>query len=460
MNWSNSRQSSPAQRSADPRAGGVSDSAVNKPLRFKAAPQQEQHQLERQADDAALQTRTPLLNAVNHSETQTERQIPGLGKPLDPGLRKSFEGQYQQDFRGVRIHDDQQAAQSAEELGARAYAVGKDIMLGRDINLHRPEGVRVLAHELAHVVQQQQPGAGHAVQCDDESPQGIGRRPPEGDFVTMEGRGVEDGHVLFSRDTAILGADDETTLRDLIGERSEPVTVHVHGYASLEGDDDYNMNLSAHRAIVVKNFLEELLPEGSRVVAYARGETRDFGNLADNRRVGVDVIERAAPGSLLRMRTDTPTVGLSPGRLTLMPRIDFSLDQELAVPMTDLLPEGPQQDPFTLPPMPLAPGGDLGFDVGALAPLYNARGMNYSARDANSAEEHFTFWRDRYIQWGLPPERAQWLSQLGTERAMGRQIMLENPTDMEATDLLMGTEPTIIPLMNDSMMRWLFEQWR
>jgi hypothetical protein len=57
-------------------------------------------------------------------------------------------------FANVRVHADGAAAESARALAVHAYAVGNHIVLGR--GKYSPDtanGVRLLAHELAHVVQ-------------------------------------------------------------------------------------------------------------------------------------------------------------------------------------------------------------------------------------------------------------------------------------------------------------------
>jgi hypothetical protein len=61
------------------------------------------------------------------------------------------------DFSRVRVHADAPAARSAEEVGALAYTVGRDIVFGA--GQYRPgfvEGRQLIAHELTHVVQQRQ----------------------------------------------------------------------------------------------------------------------------------------------------------------------------------------------------------------------------------------------------------------------------------------------------------------
>jgi hypothetical protein len=77
------------------------------------------------------------------------------GQTLDPQTQAFFETRFGQDFSGVRIHTDTRAAQSAQAVKALAYTVGSDIAFasGRFAPA-TGEGRRLLAHELAHVVQQ------------------------------------------------------------------------------------------------------------------------------------------------------------------------------------------------------------------------------------------------------------------------------------------------------------------
>ena len=66
-----------------------------------------------------------------------------------------MEPRFGHDFGSVRVHHDARAAQSADAVNARAYAVGSDIVFGH--GAYAPEtaqGRSLLAHELTHVVQQ------------------------------------------------------------------------------------------------------------------------------------------------------------------------------------------------------------------------------------------------------------------------------------------------------------------
>jgi hypothetical protein len=77
------------------------------------------------------------------------------GQSLDPATRTTFEAHVGHAFGEVRIHTDSRAAASARALNALAYTVGPHIVFGA--NKCRPgtsAGDRLLAHELAHVIQQ------------------------------------------------------------------------------------------------------------------------------------------------------------------------------------------------------------------------------------------------------------------------------------------------------------------
>jgi hypothetical protein len=81
------------------------------------------------------------------------RQSPG--EPLDPTLRAAMETRFLHDFSQVRVHADQAADASAAALRARAYTVGTHIAFARGAyDPATDAGRRLVAHELAHVVQQ------------------------------------------------------------------------------------------------------------------------------------------------------------------------------------------------------------------------------------------------------------------------------------------------------------------
>ncbi len=77
------------------------------------------------------------------------------------------------DFGRVRVHTDARAATSARAVNALAYTVGADIVFGEgQYAPHSASGRWLLAHELTHVVQQQQ-GANRGVIQRFESPEHV-----------------------------------------------------------------------------------------------------------------------------------------------------------------------------------------------------------------------------------------------------------------------------------------------
>jgi hypothetical protein len=81
------------------------------------------------------------------------------GRPLDAAARRFMESRFGRDFSRVRVHTDAKAAASARAVDALAYTVGTNVVF--DAGRYAPgtpAGRKLLAHELAHVVQQE--GAG------------------------------------------------------------------------------------------------------------------------------------------------------------------------------------------------------------------------------------------------------------------------------------------------------------
>lgn len=103
-------------------------------------------QLQRSAGNAAMgRFAPPVVHDV----------LARPGQPLDGATRVFMGSRLGADFRDVRVHTDAQAAESARGVSARAYTVGHDIVFGDGHwQPHTTAGRRLLAHELAHVVQQ------------------------------------------------------------------------------------------------------------------------------------------------------------------------------------------------------------------------------------------------------------------------------------------------------------------
>jgi outer membrane protein OmpA-like peptidoglycan-associated protein len=96
-------------------------------------------------------TRRSLGSA--HSMVPNALRSPG--RPLDPVVLERMAAHFRHDFSTVRVHDDAADNASAEAVGARAYTVGQHIVFGPGAYQPVTEvGARLLAHELAHTIQQ------------------------------------------------------------------------------------------------------------------------------------------------------------------------------------------------------------------------------------------------------------------------------------------------------------------
>jgi outer membrane protein OmpA-like peptidoglycan-associated protein len=205
------------------------------------------------------------------------------GRPLDAAARAFFEPRFGQDFSRVRVHTDALAAESARALDALAYVVGRHVVFGAGQYAPRGgTGQRLLAHELAHVVQQQfrdtAPGAPLTV-----GPAG-GPQEQEAERAAdrlVTGGGLAGGltvaplsaqrvcgpaaigsrtactglsgpvtgeRFLFKFNCDDLSRGEEARLRAFAATVSGGDLLSVHGFASIEGDRTYNANLSCARA--------------------------------------------------------------------------------------------------------------------------------------------------------------------------------------------------------------------
>jgi len=125
---------------------------------------------EREADAAAQRVAggSTALHAASQRartarlDTDTATRAAGRGGgPLPGAERAYFEPRFGYDFSHVRVHADEGAAEGARAVRARAFTLGRDIVFGAgEFSPGTREGRTLIAHELAHVVQQDAGAAG------------------------------------------------------------------------------------------------------------------------------------------------------------------------------------------------------------------------------------------------------------------------------------------------------------
>ena len=437
---------------------------------------------EREAAAAALAPARPQLSAAPQG-LRDDGRLAGLGRALPEPLRAVEERRLGIDLSRVRLHDDHTAQAALDDRGARAMTRGSTVALRpADARADTPETAALVQHEIAHVAQQARPGAGAVTQHRDGEGQGIGRAPPEDHVVSMDGTGSEDDHVLFDTDSATLTAAARAALAAAATGQTGAVAVHIHGYASTEGNPTYNRNLSAHRAVAIHQALAALLPEGTTFTLYAHGEVDTFGDAGENRRAGVDFISAeearflTLPGLTVpswRQRNPIHLIDPADLRLDLGPPPGTTPQVTLPPPLTPeqlglpslsganalpgpRLPQLQPQPTLFAPPPPLFQDG---YDFGSIAAEYGRRGAALPPRDAQSMTDHFDFWRLRFFQWGLSPSLATTAAQFGTDLAFSTQIGLDSPFAHESLDRKFGTEPPpTLTILNETRMIWIFNQ--
>ena len=121
-----------------------------------------------------------VTRAGDPFECEAERAAEGAGggRPLEPASLEFMQSRFAIDLGGIRIHDDADAAGWARARNAQAFTVGRDVYFAA--GKYAPataDGQRLLAHEVAHTIQQSGARGDYAAQAYPESPAaGLGSR--------------------------------------------------------------------------------------------------------------------------------------------------------------------------------------------------------------------------------------------------------------------------------------------
>src|SRR5450432_2240770 len=114
----------------------------------KCAACEEGEHVQKQEGSSSVQSATPSVESGLSASK-------GSGNPLPEGTRSQMESSIGADFSGVRIHNNNAAAQLSDNLGAQAFTHGNDIYFNSGkYDTGSSEGKHLLAHELTHTVQQ------------------------------------------------------------------------------------------------------------------------------------------------------------------------------------------------------------------------------------------------------------------------------------------------------------------
>ncbi|WP_205012780.1 DUF4157 domain-containing protein [Nitrosomonas sp. HPC101] len=111
----------------------------------------------------------PSNGQMDSAPASVDNALASPGRPLEPALRQDMEQRFGHDFSQVRVHSGDAAEQSARELNANAYTVGRDVVFAvGQFSSTSTEGRKLLAHELVHVMQQSEGAKSIQRQPDDD----------------------------------------------------------------------------------------------------------------------------------------------------------------------------------------------------------------------------------------------------------------------------------------------------
>lgn len=145
-------------RMATPLRSSLSSTTSLEAQRKCAACEADEELVQRKEQSGAAEP-APIAPAI------VDEGLSSPARPLDTSTRTFMESRFGRDFSQVQVHENSRAATSATAINAKAYTLGSHIVFGA--GQYQPgsnEGRRLLAHELAHTVQQG--GSGVQVQRD------------------------------------------------------------------------------------------------------------------------------------------------------------------------------------------------------------------------------------------------------------------------------------------------------
>ncbi|MGH9634714.1 MAG: eCIS core domain-containing protein [Candidatus Angelobacter sp.] len=172
------------------------------------------------------------------------------GRPLDAATRQFMEPRFGHDFSNVRVHTGSQAAESARAVNALAYTVGNNVVFGSGQYAPSTQaGGKLLAHELAHTLQQESQEPGQlSRKC---GPQGFGPTPKDCNLIQLSAADQPKGQrFLFNVNCDDFAPGEQAKLEDLLDPKTlqSNDTIEIVGLASFDGDASFNEALSCGRA--------------------------------------------------------------------------------------------------------------------------------------------------------------------------------------------------------------------
>ena len=267
-------------------------------------------------DFSGVRLHAPPVEPLTASVTPVRNRLEDEADRIAEGVMTHGPADNAVDLSEVRIHTGSRAAESARAVNARAYTIGRDVVFGKDeYQPNSSVGRQLLAHELAHVIQQGD-SAGAQVQREV-----FEKNFPGGGRADEESTGI---HRLWNFDIgeSTLKEEHLKAIKDLakkIKESLDPKKaeeqVDLEGQASSTGTAKSNEALAARRAQAVKKALTDEGVAASQIRITVVGEAKsEVGttqeNFARSRAVRVMFVPRV---KLTPPATPPTQTGCQPG---------------------------------------------------------------------------------------------------------------------------------------------------
>jgi hypothetical protein len=179
-------------------------------------------------------TNGPIGLAGGELDSQSSAEIAALtgrGHALDPGVRRTFGDALGADVSRARIHHDDTSDRLAHRMSATAFTVGNDVFFTKGAyDPSSPGGAHLLAHELAHVAQED--GGAHrstirrAVGFEFETNMFIQKKKPEGGIEPLQKMEVihkySEGFQMEADEHSTYGSAIEFVMRPPVEEHDRP----------------------------------------------------------------------------------------------------------------------------------------------------------------------------------------------------------------------------------------------
>lgn len=224
--------------------------------------------------------------------------LKGGGQPFTASVSAFFEPRLGYDFSQVRIHTSGRAAEAAQMINARAFTISRDIFFGQgEYQPDSNQGRRLIAHELTHVMQQgaARPLVPQSMRSTSTTPI-LSRLAPQ---TARLQRTTADPSKAPTMSCAVDASPGHTAGTDIMfgqGDRALDATdiaaitafhttwlagggidsIIIDGFASTEGRQRGNWQLSCDRTEAVKTALIGLGVPAGMITTIAHGESVEF----------------------------------------------------------------------------------------------------------------------------------------------------------------------------------------